>query len=197
MYLQETKSDMVMQGFSLIIAPCLFAASTFFWHNGEYNVPAATLLIVSLFFWIPALSGLFAYVKTRMPLYATLGLWVAVFGCISGVCFAFLGYLTTIFNIEHAAYLSALEKYPFSSQLLLFSTGPLFPLSILLLGIIMLFTKAIKPWVAILLCVAAVAFPVSRISRNISIAHIADLLLMIPAIYVGLLRLQTANKMPD
>lgn len=197
MYLQETKPDIIMQGFSLIIAPCLFAASTFFWQNGEYNVPAATLLILSLFFWIPALSGLFAYVKDKMPLYATIGLWVAVFGCISGVCFAFLGYLTTIFNINHSEYLSALENYPVSSQLLLFSTGPLFPLSMLILGVVMLFTKSIKPWVAVLLCLAAIAFPLSRISRNISIAHAADLLLMIPAIYAGLQLLKAANKLPD
>jgi len=32
------------------MAPWLFAASTFFWQNGEYGVEAATLIIFSMFF---------------------------------------------------------------------------------------------------------------------------------------------------
>jgi len=37
-----------------------------------------------------------------MPRYAAWGLWIAIFGCISGVCFAFLGYLTNVFDIPGA-----------------------------------------------------------------------------------------------
>ena len=47
-----------------------------------------------------------------MPRYGIWGLWVAKFGCISGVCFAFLGYLTTVFNISNQQYLDSLSKYP-------------------------------------------------------------------------------------
>src|SRR4051812_48766875 len=70
-------------GMALIIAPILFAASTFFWIKGEYGVAAGTLGIISLFFWIPALTSAFSLLKNKMPRYAIYGLWIAVFGCIS------------------------------------------------------------------------------------------------------------------
>jgi hypothetical protein len=50
----SSQAEKNMQGFSLIIAPLLLFVSGFFWENGEYNVPTATILILSLFFWIPA-----------------------------------------------------------------------------------------------------------------------------------------------
>jgi hypothetical protein len=107
----------------------LFAASTFFWQNGEYGVEGANVIIFSIFFWILAFRGLFSFIKEQMPRYAVWGLWVAIFGCISGVCFAFLGYLTSVFDIPHEQYLDSLAKYPVTSQILLFGSGPLFPLS--------------------------------------------------------------------
>ena len=176
-------------GMALIIAPILFAASTFFWVNGEYGVAAATLGIVSLFFWIPALTGAFSLLRIKMPRYAVYGLWIAVFGCVSGICFMFLGYLTTIFNISHTEYLQKLAAYPVSSQLLLFATGPIFPLSLLVLGINFIRTKVVSLWIGIFLCIGAIAFPASRIPRIEWIAHVADVLLLIPTVAIGFILL--------
>lgn len=187
--MQSTKSfqfERNFQGISLIVAPLLFAASTFFWTNGEYSVPSATLIVFSMFFWIPALTGLFGLLKIKMPRYAIWGLWIAVYGCISGCCFAFLGYLTTIFNISHQDYLQALSQHPVSSQILLFAAGPLFPLSLLLLGINLIRTKTVHLWIGLLFCLGAIAFPLSRIPRIELVAHIADVLLLIPSVYTGI-----------
>jgi len=172
-------------GISLIIAPLLFAASTFFWSNGEYSVLSATLIIFSMFFWIPSFTGLFALLKNKMPYYSVWGLWIAVYGCISGCCFAFLGYFSTIFNIAHQQYLHTLSNHPVTSQILLFAAGPLFPLSILLLGINLVRTKTVHVVIGMLLCSGAIAFPLSRIQRIEIIAHIADVLLIIPTVYLG------------
>jgi drug/metabolite transporter (DMT)-like permease len=184
----STKSSQLekrIEGFCLIIAPVLFAASTFFWQKGEYGVEAAMLIIFSMFFWIPALAGLFSLIKSEMPRYAVWGLWIAVFGCISGVCFAFLGYLATIFNISHEQYLISLSHYPVTSQILLFGSGPLFPLSILVLGINFMMKRSVPIWISILFCMAAVAFPLSRIPRIEWIAHIADLAMTIPSVAIA------------
>ncbi|MDQ3844357.1 MAG: hypothetical protein M3342_10130 [Bacteroidota bacterium] len=175
-----------IQGSCLIIAPFLFGLSTFFWQGGEYGVTSATLIILSLFFWIPAWMGLFDILKEKRPRYAVWGLWVAVYGCISGVCFAFLGYLTSIFHIPHKTYIEELSQYPLSSQVLLFASGPLFPSSLLILGIVLLRTRLVPLPVGLLLCLAAIAFPLSRIGRVEWMAHIADLLLLIPCFYLGL-----------
>lgn len=182
-------------GFSLVVAPLLFAASTFFWHDGEYTVVSATLIVLSLFFWIPAFTGLFSLLEDKMPSYAVWGLWVAVYGCIAGCCFAFVGYLTSIFHISHGDYLQALTQHPVTSQLLLFAAGPLFPLSILLLGIQLIRAKAVMVWIGILFCLGAIAFPVSRIPRVELIAHIADFLLLVPAAYVGIVFMHNKNSL--
>jgi hypothetical protein len=49
----STKSSQLekrVEGFCLIIAPVLFAASTFFWQDGEYGVEAAVLIIFQCFY---------------------------------------------------------------------------------------------------------------------------------------------------
>jgi len=121
-----------------------------------------------------------------MPRYAVYGLWIAVLGDVSGICFMFLGYLTTIFNISHTAYLQKLAEHPLSSQLLLFATGPIFPLSLLVLGINLFRTKVVSTWIGIFLCIGAIAFPVSRIPRIEWIAHVADFLLLVPTVAIGI-----------
>jgi len=179
-----TKSSQLekkVEGFCLLVAPALFAASTFFWQNGEYGVEAAILIIFSMFFWIPALTGLFSLIKNEMPRFAVWGLWIAVFGCISGVCFAFLGYLATILNISHEQYLNSLSHYPVTSQILLFGSGPLFPLSIFVLGVNLMLKRSVPVLTGLLFCVAAMGFPLSRISRIEWMAHIADLAMLIPS----------------
>lgn len=181
-----TNIEKTSHGVALILASTLLAGSTFYWQNGEYSVPAATLLIASIFFWIPAFIGLFGLIKKSMPRYAVYGLWVAVFGCVSGICFAFLGYLATIFQIEHLTYLEKLSDYPFSSQLLLFASGPLFPLSIIVLGIVLMMTKKLPAWQSILFSLAGIAFPVSRITRNQLVAHGADLLFLVACIFIAI-----------
>jgi hypothetical protein len=180
------KTEEKIESCALIAAPVLFAASTFYWHNGEYNVISGTLLILSLFFWLPALRGLFSITSAVLPRYSIWALWIAYFGCVSGICFAFLGYITTVLNIPHKEYLDALNNYPFTSQLLLFASGPIFPLSIFLLGIQMLRKKVVPFRIGLLLCIAGIVFPVSRISRIEIIAHVADLVLLVPCVYISL-----------
>jgi len=124
-----------------------------------------------------------------------MGLWIAVYECISGCCFAFLGYFTTIFNISHQQYLQTLSNYPVTSQLLLFVAGPLFPLSILLLGINLVRTKTVHVRIGLLLCIAAIVFPLSRIQRIETAAHIADALLLIPTVYLGLNFLSNKSRL--
>jgi len=175
-----------IENFALILAPAFFAASTFYWHNGEYNTTSATLMIVSLFFWLPAFRALFNMTANKLPLYSIWGLWIAYFGCISGVCFAFVGYLTTVLNVTHEEYLEALSRYPFTSQLLIYASGPIFPLSISILGIQMLRKKVVPFGTAVLFCIAGIAFPLSRIPRIEIVGHIADLLLFTPCLYVSI-----------
>ncbi|QHT66086.1 hypothetical protein GXP67_05090 [Rhodocytophaga rosea] len=181
----HTSIHPLFRGISLIIAPLLFGASTFFWESGEYGITGGTLLALSLVFWIMAFIVLFDLLKEKMPVYATIGLLVAIYGCVSGINFGFVGVFSEVFNIDHDTYLKAAAEHPLSFNLLLFWSGPLFPLSLLVLGIMLIRKAAVPMWAGILICLGAIAFPVSRILRIELIAHISDALLAIPFIFIG------------
>lgn len=164
----------------------MFGASTFFWQNGEYGVIAATLVITGSIFFVPALTGIFGLLKTKMPLYYLTGLFIAIYGaCMGGIAFGLLGYFSTIFHISHQYYISTLAKYPISSGILIFWAGPLFPLSLLVLGINLIRKKAVAAWLGTLICLGAIAFPLGRIFRIEWVAHCTDLLFAIPFILIG------------
>ena len=175
-----------MYGLSLIAAPLLQAISSFFWVNGEYGVTGGTILVFSMIFWIPALVAVFNLVKDRLPNYAAWGLLIAVYGFISGACFGFTGVYAEVFNISHERYIQEFAKYPVASNLLLFQAGPLAPLSLIVLGIVLLKIKAVDFWIASLIILGGIAFPLSRISRIEWVAHIADLLLLVPFSMLGM-----------
>ncbi|WP_413667846.1 hypothetical protein ACEN9X_25690 [Mucilaginibacter sp. Mucisp86] len=183
-----------LQGFCLVAAPLLFFISTFFWIDGQYGVTAATLICLSTVFWIPALYALFGLLKHSMPFYSAIGLLIAVYGCCMGAMgFGMLGYLSTIFKISHHNYLDVLRQYPVSSGLLLFWAGPLFPLSLLVLAINLVRKKAVPVWLGLLIGLAAVAFPVSRILRISLVAHLADILLLLPLTIIGIGFIKRSN----
>ena len=167
----------------LLAAPLLFGFSTFFWSNGEYDTRGASLLIIALLCWIAAFQFLFSLVKPFTPNYAQWGWLVALYGCISGVCFAFLGYITTALGISHDIYIKALEQYPISSGVLLFWAGPLFPLSLLILSGVLYRVNVAPGWVCLMLAVGAILFPLSRVQRVEWLAHASDLLVFIAATY--------------
>ena len=181
-------------GSSMIMAPLVFGASTFFWKSGEYGITGGTILVLSMIFWIPAFIGLFKLLKDEMPSYASIGFLVATYGCISGVNFGMVGVFSEAFQISHDVYLSKAANQPLAFNLLLFWSGPLFPLSLLVLGINLLRKKVIPTWAGILICLGAIAFPLSRIPRIELVAHIADILLAIPLLYIGIQFL--SNRQP-
>jgi hypothetical protein len=171
---------------SLIFAPLLQAVSTFYWTDGEYGVTGGTILIFSMIFWIPALIFLFSLVAYKKPTYAAWGFLIAVYGFVSGVNFGFLGVLTEVFSIPHERYIQDLSKYPVSSNLLLFQAGPLAPVSLVVLGLVMFFTKVVDWKIAMLITLGGILFPLSRISRVELIAHIADTVQLIPMAVLGI-----------
>jgi hypothetical protein len=182
-----------MYGVSLILAPLLLAISSFFWVGDEYGVVGGTILVLSMVFWMPALVFLFDLVKDRLPIYASWGLLVAMFGFISGSNFAFVGVMSEIFNISHQSYIDGFARYPFSSNLLLFQSGPLAPLSLTVLGIVLFKTRLIPKPLAVFIVLGAITFPLGRIFRIEWVVHVTDALLMVPLTVLGL-RVLSASR---
>ncbi|SHG58890.1 hypothetical protein SAMN04488109_0960 [Chryseolinea serpens] len=180
-------------GLSLIAAPLVFATSTFFWKEGQYGVTGGTLINLSQVPWIISFIVLFDKLKMEVPRYATVGLIIAIYGCLSGANFGFVGVFGEAFQIPHKTYLETFLHYPLSANLLLFWPGPLFPLSLLVLGIVLIRRKKVDLWLGILLCLGAIAFPLSRIPRIESVAHAVDILLAIPLVIIGYKELVTSK----
>jgi hypothetical protein len=188
MNMQASRIDpgRMLNGISLIIAPLLLGTSTFFWKSGDYGITGGTILVISMIFWIPAFTALFKLLRYQMPHYTSIGFLIAIFGCISGANFGMVGVFSEAFGISHQTYLAEAARHSFAFNLLLFWSGPLFPLSLLVLGINLIIKKTLPVWTGLLICLGAIAFPLSRIPRIESLAHIADFLLAIPLVFTGI-----------
>lgn len=182
-------------GCCLIAAPAISALSTFFWQDGEYGLIGGPILVLGCVLWIPAMTGLFNLLREKMPFYAVIGLWLAIYGCVGGAMFGAEGFFNIVYGITDAQSAQAYEAYPFGFNVLLFLPGPLFPLSLLILSIHLIRHKAVPLLVGLLLALGAAIFPFSRIPRIELIAYAADLVLFLPAAYIGwsYLRGLTAN----
>ena len=188
---------------SLFLAPLFYAASSFFWntqnHYGTYDTTSGLLLIIGSIFWVPAFLALFDMLRERTPNYASWGFLLAVYGCLcGGVAFALRDILTVAFNIPHQTMLATLSRYPVLTNIIFWIGGPAFPLSLLIVGIVLARTRTVPVWVGVLIAVSGALFPASRIPRIEWVAHIVDFMMLIPLAYLSwqMLRLKP-NTLPS
>jgi hypothetical protein len=175
---------------SLFLAPLFYAASSFFWNTqnqyGTYDTTSGLLLIIGSIFWVPAFLSLFDMLRERMPNYASWGFLLAVYGCLcGGVAFALRDILTVVFNIPHHIMLTTLSQYPVLTNVIFWIGGPAFPISLLILGIVLARTRIVPVWVGVLIAVSGALFPASRIPRIEWIAHVVDFMMLLPLTYLS------------
>ena len=164
----------------LIIGQLIETISSFFWlDSGRHTLNGAVIVIIGMVFWAAGFIGLFDLFKEKNLWYSRIGLLYAFYGCLGGIAFGFEGLYSQILNIEKIG-VNAFEEFPIQMNLVLFWSGPAFPLSLLILGVMMIVRKVQPVWISVLIIVGAIAFPASRISRIQWIAHVADLTLLIP-----------------
>src|SRR5690606_37910927 len=117
-------------GASLIIAPLLCATSTFLWTEGRYGAAGGTLLALSGVFWAHGFTGLFEDIRRPVPWYGTAGLPVALLGCFGAIAFGLQGFFEEVFAVSGPQSLAALAHHPVTATLVLWTPGPLFPLTV-------------------------------------------------------------------
>lgn len=153
--------------------------STFFWNtDGRYSINGSVIIILSMVFWAAGLQGVFALFNERNPWYARIGMLYAMYGCFGGAGFGFEGLYSAIFPLGNKIGIAAYEKFPLQLNLALYWSGPAFPLSMLVLGILLISRKFASPLVGTLVILGAIAFPISRIARIDWVAHLADFVLL-------------------
>lgn len=175
-----------VQGASLIAGPALTVVSTFLWDaDGRHGVTGGALAALSSVVWLYGLLGLWDRLRPERPGWAALGSLAAIVGCFGGIAFGLQGFYEAVFGLTGDQSLDALAEHPVAAQLVLWLPGPAFPLSMIALGLALALTRKAPLWTAVLFAVAGAAFPISRIPRIEAVAHVADLLLLIPSAYLG------------
>ena len=181
------KAEPFTYALALTAGQLLSGLSVFFWSDsGRHTPDASVLTILSMVFWSYGFVGLFGLFKQKSPWYSRLGLMYAFYGCLGGIAFGFEGLYSAIFSIHDKMGVEAYGRFPLQMNLVLFWSGPAFPITLLLFGIMFIAKKIDSSWIGILFIVGAVAFPISRVSRLGYIAHLADVILLVPIIIVSL-----------
>lgn len=169
-----------------LVAPLLLALSQFFWVDGVLTSTAGALQVLSFLFWIFAFQGMFEQIKDQYPKYAVLGFFLAVYGCLAGNNFGVDGiFIDAYRNIVNDPAAGFNGKVGNAALIAFFIPGALAPLSWLILGVLFLIHKKIQVWVAILLIISAIGFPLSRIPRIDWLAHLDNVLLLISMVIIA------------
>ena len=177
-------------GVCLIAAPLLWAPTTIFEYSSKGMLFWAGFLgLVIYILFIPGLLGIARLLRQPSPrLSVVVGLLIAA-GCVAGASFQ-----TTLLH-EWAARTAGTPEammatimevtegrvYP---VLLIFSIQ--FPISLLTLGVGLFRTHTAPTWVAVLLAIGAIVFPVGHIGTIQLVAHLAEFILLVPLVWLGL-----------
>ncbi|GAA2804321.1 hypothetical protein [Saccharopolyspora taberi] len=169
-----------LQAAALLLGPVVFAASPFFWIDGHYGVTGGMLIALSMVPWVYGLIGEYERLRERVPRLAGLWLLLLLIGMFGSIAFGLQGFFEGVFGVGGRAGLAQLEDYPPQSVFVLWLPGPAFPLSLLVFGMLVGWTRMSPWWVAVLICVAAIAFPLGRVLRLDWVAYVVDLLVIVP-----------------
>lgn len=172
--------------FAMISASLLIAVSQFFTQNGLLTATAGWVQVISFTLWIIAFYGMFIKTHLAFPSLSTFGFLVAVYGCIGGAGFGFDGIYTEAMGIASMSDARALHaELGLPLIVTLFLPGALFPLSLVMVAILLVKSKQVKTWVGLLLIVAAIGFPLSRMPRVDMLSHIDNAFLLLSHIIIS------------
>lgn len=169
-----------LQAIALLLGPLIFAVSPFFWVNGHYGVNGGTLIALSMAPWVYGLIGEYEILRERAPLISGLWLLMLLIGMLGIIAFGLQGFFEGAFEVGERVALEGFSHYPPQSILVLWLPGPVFPLSLLVFGVLLGWTRSASWWVSALICLASITFPLGRALRLEWIAYVADLLVVIP-----------------
>jgi len=178
----------------LVAAPMLQGLSTFFWNDGSQGIDTGTLIVLATVCWIVGLTAVFRGIEDRAPRYTAIAYPLAMYGCVGGATFGVQGMLEELFRSDHTEAVRLIGEHPSAAYLAFWFAGSLFPLSVFALGAVLTRVRAVPAAVGVLICAGALAFPLSRIPREPLVAHLADLLLLVPFAYLAV---RLARNRPD
>ncbi|MGF1473789.1 MAG: hypothetical protein ACFB50_18865 [Rubrobacteraceae bacterium] len=179
-------------GACMIAAPLLLLLSSVaYWTGGgpDSSTLGASIQVYAMFLFIPVVLGLSRLLWARAPRLAVAGRLLAIFGCVGGVGYGVARAFQAAAEqagLGEAALAELARIYDFGLPLILNLPGVIFPLSMALLGVALWRTRAVPAWVGLLLALAGVGFPISRIPELQLLYYVADGLFIASLGWIGL-----------
>jgi hypothetical protein len=183
-----TRPARILFGVCLIAAPVLQAASTLFWSGMSAGLIGGVLMLYAFAFWIGVFVAFAVRLYPRMPRFALLAASLGVVGAVAGTNFGVEGIVEGILGIPDltARLLEGAQAADATAvTLAFFAPGLLFPLMLLVFGVALARAKEIPLWCGTLLCLGGVAFPLSRIPHIQWVASGADLVILVPLLWLA------------
>ncbi|MGB3304502.1 hypothetical protein [Gordonia sp. (in: high G+C Gram-positive bacteria)] len=167
-----------LQALGLVVGPAIFALSPLFWNDGHYGVAGGMLIAVSTVPWVFGLLG--EYEKLRKPFPVVSGLWVllVLIGMFGTVAFGLQGFFEAVFGADNSSALAAFDGYPTVGTIMFLLAGPTFPFALMVFGAMLWRARTVPQTCVVAVLVAAVAFPIARVTREAPVAFIADLVML-------------------
>ncbi|MEV6630364.1 hypothetical protein AB0M54_06385 [Actinoplanes sp. NPDC051470] len=169
----------------LILGPVLNLAATFFWQDGRQGATSGALSGLGIALWLIGLLSLYDGLRPRSPRFVAAAVPLTVLGAAGGVAFSVQSIHEEMFGVTHAATVDRLTDFPLAANTLFWLCGPLFPMMMVALGIMLIRLRTAPAAIGVLLILGGLAFPLSRITRETLIVHLADLLLCLPFLYLA------------
>jgi hypothetical protein len=188
----------------MILAPFLLLATSIAEWTGsgpENDGLGGALKVLTMFLFIYVILGLTRLLWTRAPRTAVIGRTIGVLGCVGGIGYGYLGVFYDIL-VQAGASAGLLAGFMtlangmeggFTGVPILQFLGILFPLTFIGLGIALWRAGAVPAWAGIVLAVAGLMFPISRIPDIPTLNYLADLLFVVSLGWVGLSYLSPAK----
>ncbi|WP_346843064.1 hypothetical protein [Rhodococcus sp. IC4_135] len=160
------------------MGPAIFGLSPLFWNDGHYGVVGGMLIAVSTVPWVFGLLG--EYEKLRAPFPVVSGLWflLVLVGMFGTVAFGLQGFFEGVFGVDDSSALASFAGYPTAGTIMLLLAGPTFPFALVVFGTMQWRARTVPPACAVLVLIAAVAFPIARATREVPVAIVADLVMI-------------------
>lgn len=156
----------------------MFALSPLFWVDGHYGVTGGLLIAMATVPWVFGLVGEYNALRAQLPIVSGLWMLLVLIGMFGTVAFGLQGVFESVFGVDDSSALAAFGVYPLPVTVILMMAGPVFPASLLCLGALYWKTGLTPRWGAVTLILAAVAFPIARVTRSIPVALVADLVML-------------------
>jgi hypothetical protein len=183
-------------GACLIVAPLLMVPNTLFEYREGMLYWAGFAGVLAYICLVPGLLGVARLLRQRAPRLSVFGGLLATVGTVAGAIFSaaiLFEWAEREAGTPEATMVAINEVVEGRVFPALVTFGILFPVSLLLLSGGLFRTGVVPKWVAAMLGVGAIVFPIGHIGESQLTSHVAEFLLLVPMAWIGLRHLSDAH----